>query len=562
MDLPFVIIKPGLNRALLGWYLFFRVLLVSLFVGGTIFYLLRGFYGTLHPSLPYLYSLLSIYYLQALVFSALLRNIKRLRVLIHLQVVWDLMFAAALIYFTGCIESHFSFLNILIIFGVSLLLSRRETFAVASASAILYGSLLDLQYYGYLPQLGGALLPEVVDGRDVFYAVFVNVVAYFLVGLLGGVFSERLRKSEQALERRKIDYEELEQLNRIILSHIGSGLMILNAAGRIRAFNRAAEKIIGLTLRDVYNRNVSEILPDLLLYDNGLQTYERGEGPFLNAEGDERILGYSAALLPERQNEGGGLLVSFQDLTHLRHVEARLQQSDRLAAVGKMASGMAHEIRNPLASISGSLQLLVEGGEVAPEGERLAQIVVREAERLSTLISDFLTYARPAQPLLSKVDIAQLCDELIEMAKTDERLMGINVICDYPQQTYFRVDVGQIHQVLWNLLLNAAEAMTGGGTVRIALEPDNGLIVIEDSGPGISEGEMKKIFDPFYSTKTTGTGLGLATVYAMLESHGARVDVMRSELGGARFELRLPVEPAPSPRGETVEQDERTARGL
>jgi len=547
MITPHASARLGLSRRQLGWFLFFRVVLVSLFVGGTIFYLIRGQDGLFHPSLPYLYFLVTAYYLQALVISAVIRNTRLFRLLVQVQVVWDLLFSTALIYVTRGTESLFSFLYLLLILGCSLLLSRRELLIVASASAILYGSLLDLQYYGYLPVLAGVKFPLDVNGREVFYMVFVNVVAFILVGLLGGSFAERLRRSELALERREVDFEELEQLNRTILQHIGSGLMIINPLGRIRAFNRAAEKIVGLQLREIYNRAAADVFPGLGFYKGEPREVERGEGRFVRPDGQELFIGFSSTFLPSRQRDDMNLLVSFQDLTHLRDMEARLQQADRLAAIGKMASGMAHEIRNPLASISGSLQLLIEGAQVTGEGERLAHIVVREADRLSALISDFLAFARPASPSKTDVDLSRLCDDVIAIAATDPRLKHVSIAKNYPGQAIYRVDREQLRQVLWNLLLNAGEAINGEGKLLISLEPERNLVRIEDSGPGIPEEIVAKIFDPFFSTKETGTGLGLATVYATLESHGAHIRVSRGDLGGACFELTFPVD---RPRGD------------
>jgi len=529
----------GVTRRHLGWFLFYRVLLVSLFLGGTIVYLLRGVHGASHPSLPFLYVLFTFYFFQALVFNALLLKSKRVRFCIQLQVVCDLLFSSALIYFTGGLESHFSFLFLLVILGSSLLLSRRETLVVASAAAILYGSLLDLQFYGYLPRIPGAVFPESVDGREVFYNVFVNVVAFFLVGILGGFFSDRLKRSEQALERREIDFEELEKLNRTILAHIGSGLMIINAAGRIRAFNRAAENISGLSLMEVYNRPLQEVFHDFDLYNGDFREVERGEGSYLHKDGDVRVLGFSSTLMGTHSEEDASLLVSFQDLTHLRDVEQRLQQADKLAAIGKMASGMAHEIRNPLASISGSLQLLLEGGQVSSDGERLARIVVREADRLSQLITSFLAFARPSPPQRSDVDLVSLCRDIATMASTDPRFDSVEIECESPESAGFHLDREQFKQVLWNLVINAAEAMDGVGRIVISVDEESSIIVVEDNGPGVSGEDLSRIFDPFYSTKEMGTGLGLAMVYGAIEAHGGHVAVKKSRLGGAAFELSV-----------------------
>lgn len=531
-----------LTRNQLGWFLFYRVLLLSLFLGGTILYLLRGGLALSQASLAIHYSLVALYYLQALLVSAALRYAHHFRSLVHIQIVWDLLFSATLIYVTGGLESHFSFLFLLIILGSGLLLRRREALIVSSASAILYGSLLDLQYYGYLPRLKGIELASFVDARDVFLAVFVNVVAFFLVGLLSGFFADRIRRGEIALERRQIDYDELEKFNRAILANIGSGLMVVNSAGRIRSFNQAAERITRLSLLDVYNRDVRQVFPELGVFARGPIETRRGEGRFTRQDKAQLTLGYSATLLSARDGVEGSLLIGFQDLTHMRDMELRLQQADRLAAVGKMASGMAHEIRNPLASISGSLQLLMEGGQIATDGERLAKIVVREAERLSGLITDFLIFARPAQPKLERFDLSLVCDEVIEVAQSSPVLNGVELIREYfPGQCVY-ADREQIRQVVWNVLINAAEAMPDGGTVRLSIDANSSTFTCEDSGPGIPEEVLGKVFDPFFTTKEMGTGLGLATVYSTIEAHRGEVQLAVSDLGGASLQVCLPKE--------------------
>jgi len=293
----------SLTRKQLGWFLFFRVLLLSLFLGGAILYLQRGGGISAQTSLLVLYGLVTLYYLQALLVSAVLRYVRRFRWLVHLQVVWDLLFSATLIYVTGGLDSHFSFLFLLIILGSGLLLSRREALIVASASAILYGSLLDLQYYGYLPGYQGGTLETIVDAREVFFAVFVNVVAFFLVALLSGLFAERIRRGEMALERRQIDFDELEQFNRAILASIGSGLMVVNAAGRIRSFNQAAERITGLTLAQVYNRDIREVFPSLGAFAEGPVETSRSEGTFTRPDDLVLTLGFSSTLLTSREGE-------------------------------------------------------------------------------------------------------------------------------------------------------------------------------------------------------------------------------------------------------------------
>jgi two-component system sensor histidine kinase PilS (NtrC family) len=456
-------------------------------------------------------------------------------------VVWDLLFVTAIIYITGGIESLFSFLFILVILSAGIFLSRKEIYLVASAAVILYGSLLDLQFYGYLPLLEGLFMPHQANGRAFFYAIFVNVLAFFLTALLAGLLAERQRKSEQALEKREIDFGDLESLNRAILGNITSGLMIINESGKIRSFNKAATRITGYSLEEIFNRDVCEIFPGFEVYPGTeFKLSERGENRFVDRQGRLRTFGYASSLVKDPHEKTIGLLVTLQDLTRLKEMEAHLKRADRLAAVGRLASGMAHEIRNPLASISGSVQLLMEDSQVAEGDRRLMHIVVKEANRLSNLLSDFLVYARPTPPKPEPLDVSALLDELADFLRADPRFAGIVIHREYPQEVVLPLDREKIRQALWNLVINGAEAMDGKGDIRLVVDPQAPSISVEDSGPGIPDAIRDKIFDPFFTTKDQGTGLGLATVYTIIHGHRGSVEFSPGKNGGTRFTIKLP----------------------
>ncbi len=520
------------------WFLFCRALVIALFLGGTVlFHLRNGYEWSNHAQNP-LYILVVISFVQTLVSAGLLSRIERLNVFAQVQVVWDLLFITILIYFTGGFFSVFSFLFILVIISSSIFLTSKEVTFVASAAAILYGSLLDLQFYKFIPTIGG-IAQDGIEGGRFFYSVFINVTAFFLTAFLSGTIAERLRKSERALQRREIDYEELDKLNRTILANINSGLITIDSSGKILSFNTAAGKITGHSLEEIYGRDIREVYPCFKVFSAGkLAVVNRGEGSFLHRSGQEKILGYATSKIEDSQEEGLGLLVTFQDLTRFKELEEQLKRADRLAAIGGMASGMAHEIRNPLASISGSIQLLMESAQVSQEDRKLMGIVVKEANRLSNLLTDFLVFARPKSPNLSSVDISLLLNELLGMLVSDPRFSAIEIRREYPQGIVFNIDLGQFRQALWNLVINAAEAMPDGGILYVGIAER--AIYIEDTGPGVPEEIRTRIFDPFFTTKDFGSGLGLATVYAIIEAHGGRITVGTGRSGGARFAIRLP----------------------
>lgn len=529
----------ALVRRQLVWFLFCRVLVISLLLGGTIIYHYRG---GLEPQflLRSLYLLVGFYYVQAAVAAGTLPLVRRWRLFVQAQIVWDLLFIVCLIFLTGSIDSPFHFLFYLVVIGASVFLARREVFVTASAAAILFGSLLDLQYYGYLLNLPlWVARPSQVDSREVFFGVFVNVTAIFFTALLSGILGERLRRSEQALEKKKIDYVELENLNRTILASIGSGLMIVNPLGRIRSFNAAAENISGYSLDQVYDRDVRELFSSFAVYDGTLKIVERGEGFFDTPKAGRRTLGYTSSLVNGTVGKPLGLLITFRDMTWYKELEERLKRSERLAAVGQLASGMAHEIRNPLASISGSVQLLMEGGDVSSQNRRLMQIVIKEAERLSSLLTDFLCYAHPVSPKIATVDVSAALDELTDIAASDPRFTKVDIRRAYPSGVSMQVDLEQLHQAIWNLVINGAEAMSEGGVLSIGLDPGEGVVFVEDSGPGIPDSLKNKIFNPFFTTKEGGTGLGLATVHGIVEAHGGSISVFSGTKGGTKFVIHF-----------------------
>lgn len=528
-----------ISRRQLNWFLFCRVLVITLFLGGAIVYQFRAGVVQQPAVLIYLYVFVAVSYLQTIISSLVLPTVRNRRLFTQSIIVWDLIFSISIIYITDGVESRFSFLFLLNIISSAIFLSRKEVIFVASAATILYGSLLDLQFYDYLPLVEGLTRPEYVSGRDYFFAVFINAIAFFLTAFLAGMLAERQRRSERALERKAIDYEELNSLNQTILECITSGLLIINSAGRIRSFNAAAARITGQSLDSVYDRDIRTVLPGFQVIDaTGFKVVRRGENHFLDQDGQRLVLGYASSEVKDPHGQTVGMLVTFQDLTHLKEMEEQLKRADRLAAVGRLASGMAHEIRNPLASISGSVQLLMEDAQVSPEDRRLMGIVVREAERLSGLLSEFLDFAKPAPVRTTLVDMSALLDELADLLAADRRFLHLQVRRDYPAGVSVEVDREQFRQVLWNLALNGAEAVDGKGELLLAIDADPLAIVVEDSGGGIPEAVRDKIFDPFFTTKDHGTGLGLATVYTILEAHGWGVDVATGQLGGARFVLQ------------------------
>lgn len=529
------------SRRQLNWYLFFRVFFITLFLGGTIVYQFSGAATPSLASLPFFYLLIGVSYLHALVSFLVLPVVRRIHLFTQSQIAWDLLLCFFILYATGAKNSLFSFVFIFIIISASVFFSIKEVVIVAAAAAILYGSLVDLQFYGRLPQWNDWEAFAPLEGGEAFYSVFVHVVAFFLTALLSGTLSERWRRSERALQAREIDFQELETFNQIILSNINSGLMIVNQQGRIRSFNTGAVQITGYALEDIYNKPVWEKFPEIQAFRDGeFNLIARAEALIADKSGQARVLGYATKSLYNSTQELLGLLITFQDLTRVKEMEVQLKRSDRLAAIGRLSASMAHEIRNPLAAISGSVQLLAEDPGVDEEGKRLMRIVVREADRLSGLLTNFLAYARPKAPDLQDVNISQLLDEILRMTKGDNRFQALEISCNYPPEIVRSVDRDQIKQAIWDLLINASEALSGRGNIWIGLNPEDESLSIEDNGPGIAVEIQDRVFEPFFTTKPTGTGMGLATVFSIIDVHQGSIEILNGAQGGACFRIFLP----------------------
>jgi two-component system sensor histidine kinase PilS (NtrC family) len=268
-------------------------------------------------------------------------------------------------------------------------------------------------------------------------------------------------------------------------------------------------------------------------------------------DGALRRLGVSATPLTDHQGQAVGRVIHFQDLTELRRMELRVARAERLASIGRLAAAIAHEIRNPLASISGSVEILRSLPGADAEARQLVDIAVREVDRLNALITDLLDYARPKTQERAPIDLAE---SVAEVAKSfqQERREGITIETSLEKGVGVQGAPGPLRQVLWNLVRNAAEAMPRGGRVRLVVALDRGeggapeaILTVADTGVGMSREALEHIFEPFFSTKSGGTGLGLATVARVVEEHGGSIDT-QSELGqGTTFTVRFPAIPIP-----------------
>jgi two-component system sensor histidine kinase PilS (NtrC family) len=464
-----------------------------------------------------------------------------------------------LIYFTGGEESFFALAFFFTIIVSSIFFFRRGAFFSALFSSLLYSLLLLFQLYEWINPLG---LSHVYEASQIFYSLVIHMISFFIVAYLSSFVTEELRRKKTELFQKQADYQQLETFNRNVIQSLDSGLLTVDLQGKIYFMNRTAERILGLTVERAREVSIYDLFPalnritaDTIKKTNGSPPdYQRYETQFTSPAGQRVHLGFSISPLVGPDDSLTGSTLIFQDITRFREMEEQMNRLDKMAAINQLAAGMAHEIRNPLTSLSGSIQMLKSELTLEAHQERLMDIILRESERLNALITDFLLFAQPPKTNKDVWNLWNLMEETVELfLHSPEYRAGIEV--HYPRPTKeirILVDSDQMRQVFWNLLLNAVQATGESGTLTIGIEKRwDGLpqrpekewvhISISDSGKGISPHQREKIFEPFYTTKDGGTGLGLSIVHKIVENHDGVIKV-ESEVGkGTTFTVVLPV---------------------
>ena len=541
-----------------------RVILFSLILGALIFIQIKETQTYFGPVQTAHYILIILVYLFTFIYAFIFKYARNLPWLAYCQLVMDSIFVTAIIYTTGGIESIFSFLYILNIIVASIILYRRGGMVVASLSSILYGLLLDLHYYGVIHPLGpGIDYAEAYQSFYIVYLIFVNIAGFYLVAYLSSYLSEQIKKNRMELKEKQIDIDKLEILNESIINSITSALIVLDGQNRIILFNPASESIFGMKAGDAAGQPIEKMLPSLHRHFTNLQVLTDRSGkklpPFLDLsfsrDGSKEMplrLFVSTLLLPVGEPQGHILI--FHDMTEIRKIEEEMKKVEGLALVGELAAGIAHEIRNPMASISGSIQMLKDGIEKDDVNRRLMDIVHREINRLNHLVNDFLLFARPKEADFAPFRLGPLILESLELFKNSPHWTNkIWIQTDFRQPITLESDPSQLKQVLWNLFLNATQAIDDTGTLHIMtdltthdLSGTDGWvrIVIRDTGKGFDEKKLAQVFTPFFTTKEGGSGLGLAIVKRIVEGLRGGVQGSNHPDGGAQVTILLPNSPS------------------
>ena len=517
------------------------------------------------------FTLIGLTYALSVVYLATLRFAERHPWLVDLQFGLDAALVSAFIHVTGGIASNFSSLYVLPVIAAAMIRSRRLSLQVASLSTMLYLALVLVQYVDVgLPELAKRFTPAVdLPTLGVArYTVAINLSGFFAVALLAGSLAENVRSAGARLEYASHEIRDLRKYNENVINSLLSGLVTTDADGRILTFNRAASVILGIPSAQAIRRDSIDVLQ--LPHETRTGLAGLGDARTLRIDtqhrtGDGRSIDLGLTASPLTFPDGrAGFLYTFQDVTDVRRLErnARLQQ--RLAAVGEMAAGIAHEIRNPLASMSGSIQVLRHELTLNDEQAQLMDIVLRESERLNETIKSFLAYARPQRFALATLDIRRVVQDAALLLRNSSEVHAQHTIAvDVPPDpVWCEADENQMRQVIWNLATNGLKAMAQGGRLLLtAATADDGsgatLLTVEDQGRGIPPEALDAIFQPFHSSFDKGTGLGLAIVHRIVTDHNGTINVSSRVGAGTIVTVRLPMRgtsPVISPTRESEPQ--------
>jgi two-component system sensor histidine kinase PilS (NtrC family) len=553
-----IVLKGNPNKSFKTyWLLFLRLLVFVLLLGIVVFYLKAPEF-LLSPFL--LYSFFTLGFFALLLFKSKISSPFLPNLLVGIQILLELYIEAGVIYATGGVESQFSILFLITIVSTSLFYHLPGTILVAFSASLSYtGAILTglNDQFIFSPPL---ILQNLINlDEATYYRLFLFYCSSFLVAFISGYLAQRLKKEGEELLSTFRELDRMRMDTDDILRYLRSGLLTVDTSGKIIYFNRTAEEILGYKEKQIKGENFEKIFKDRLpefgetlsLALKSNQMHSRYELYINSLSGKKVPIGTSTSVLKDKDGEKRGLIAIFQDLTDAKKLEEKMRLKDRLAAVGELSAGIAHEIRNPLSSISGSVEVLKEELSLSEENQKLMELILKESARLNSILTEFLQYAKIKETSLTKVELVHLIDEIIEIVKKHpafRKKIFIRKEMDF-KPVYVLGEENQIKQLLLNLLVNALEAMEEKGD-RILLTNKsiktiegfyfNGEeeeaektwvpLAIIDNGKGMNEEQKEKAFLPFYSTKKNGTGLGLAIVQRLVNNLNGKIE-FKSKLG-------------------------------
>jgi two-component system sensor histidine kinase PilS (NtrC family) len=550
---PFVLMYKTERHRMLGWFLPSR--LASYIIIMAVVVLWMGYPDYLHFQFV-LYSVLTLAFAVLVALDKQLRLKAVVQTLVVLQFLLEITIESGVVYATGNINSPLSGLYILTIVSAALAYRLTGTLLLASVVSVAYAFVIWLGLVsGTDSGLSMRALKTVLATHDsVFYSIFLHILIFYLVAFISGFMAERLYSRDRQLANASRELRRAKLETDQILRHVNSGLITIDAQGYVIYFNRAAEKILGYSEEQVRGMKCREIfserMPSLARY---LMAGIRRREAFPRKEleivgGDRRLLplGLSTSVLTDESNGLLGVIAIFSDLTEPKAMEAKIRAADRLAAVGELSASIAHEIRNPLAAISGSVELLTRELSLSGENKRLMDLIIKESDRLNLILTDFLSFARITRPVYNKVDLCHTVSDVIKLLHHHSSFRdNIRIELESDQAIVYVVgDEDLIKQLLMNLVLNACESFAGEAgkvVLRIAVDHHLGTVelYVQDDGPGMTGNVRERVFEPFYSTKKGGTGLGLSIVHRIVSTMHLELNVDSQPGYGTTFLIQF-----------------------
>jgi two-component system sensor histidine kinase PilS (NtrC family) len=522
------------ERNWLAWLVKVRILILAILLG---IQLAVAQFTPSHLPVRLFLGTILLWFSISLFYVILLSFWEEHRLQATLQVVTDLIMVTLVVHETGGWDSSLNFLYPLVIIVAGILLPRAWARLIAAVAFILYGTVLELNYYGVVRSYC-TTHPALKTLQGI---IGVNLFAYLTVAYLAGLLVAKLREARVELKDASGALEDLQILHENIIQSISSGLITTGLDGHITLINSAAQKLLERTSNELLGKPVAGLFLDAL--PNG-ESQTHAEVRFDSAGTFRKTARIRVAALNVPERGRLGYVYALDDLTEIRRLEREVRMQDRLAAVGRLAAAIAHEIRNPLTSIAGSVSMLSGVPEMSEEHRHLLDIVTRESHRLNGIITDFLAYSRGKQYHFDKADLVRLLQDTLTLMRhrmTAENT-GITIESNFAfPEALVIADGDRIKQVFWNIAENAVRAMKEGGTLKVSIERlgDEWQISFADTGTGMTPQQTEKIFEPFQSNFAGGTGLGLAVVYQIVQAHEGRIWARSKPGQGTTFILRL-----------------------
>jgi two-component system sensor histidine kinase PilS (NtrC family) len=529
--------------------LFCRILIVTFMLGLATFIQFKA-RSLSEKALTWIYLIIVLHYICSFGYLVLLKKTKNISVNIYLQLLTDNLLITLLVYVTGGISSIYSSFYHMVIIYSALFLNLRGSIIAASMSSILYGSLLNCEYYHIISPMYAPQTHYSFSAGYAFASIFTYIVSFYTVAFLISVIVEKEKFTRRLLAKKASEFNKLDLLHRRIIESVDLGIITIDLSGRIQSMNQAAQNLTESKFDTIVNQPVKKVLtfiPDTCLSSASQRQGLSEQDIQYRTNGSTRIYRIAVSPLLDRKHIKIGEIIIIKDETIIKEMETDAQKSKQLALIGEMAAGLAHEIRNPLASLGGSIQLMQKSLDLDPKNQRLMNIILRGRKQLENLVKDFLLLSKSSAKRIDEIHICKLIQDTLESIKYASAWnenIRIHQTCQV--KNILSGNQTEIKEIIWNLTINAVQSMPDGGILTVKcneIDMKAGsyiTIQISDTGCGIENESIQKIFTPFYTTKERGTGLGLAIVNRITESHDGKLSIKSTVGKGSCFTILLP----------------------